>query len=211
MTDVPGKDLIVLCADKNMEFALRGILSRTAALDIREIEADIYVHPERDPGCLNRGCDFLRAFAESHTHALLIFDHQGSGREHQSPEAMESALAAALAGQGWRGHAAIVIGPELENWVWSDSPHVDDVLGWQEKTPPLREWLADQGLWQTGATKPVQPKEAVEAALRQSRKQRSSSIYRDLATCVSLGRCTDRAFLKLKSALQSWYGAGTAP
>jgi hypothetical protein len=205
MTDAPGKDLIVLCADKNMEFAMRGILSRGPALGLRAVDADIYAHPERDPGCLNRGCDFLRPFSESYAHAVLVFDHQGSGRESLPAEEMEIALEAALSSQGWQGSAAIVIGPELENWVWSDSPHVEGVLGWQDKTPPLREWLANKGLWPTGAIKPVQPKEAVEAALRQVRKQRSSSIYRDLAVRVGLNRCTDRSFLKLKAVLHGWF------
>lgn len=207
MTDAHGKDLIVLCADKNMEFALRGILARGDALGLRPVVVDVFVHPERDPGCLNRGQDFLRPFAEDYSRALLVFDHQGCGREAVPPEQMEADLDSILAAQGWHGSAAIVIGPELENWVWSDSPHVDDILGWSGRSPPLRRWLAERGLWNDGSVKPDQPKEAVEAALRHARKQRSSSIYRDLATRVGLGRCTDRAFLKLKAALRSWFPA----
>ena len=50
MSPVPQKDLIILVADKNMEFAVRGILTRLEALGIRDITYDLYVHPERDPG-----------------------------------------------------------------------------------------------------------------------------------------------------------------
>ena len=43
------KDLVVLVADKDMEHALKGLLGRPRALGIREIEADIRVHPRHDP------------------------------------------------------------------------------------------------------------------------------------------------------------------
>ena len=35
------KDLVVLAADKDMEYALKGLLSRPQALGIRKIEVDI--------------------------------------------------------------------------------------------------------------------------------------------------------------------------
>lgn len=201
------KDLIVLVADKNMEFAVRGILSRLNALMLRDISLDLYVHPERDPGCLSRGHDFLRPFIASHGHALVLLDHQGCGRETIPVEELERELETRLSAVGWQGYAAIVIAPELENWVWSDSPHVDHVLGWSGKKPALRTWLNERKYWQQGQAKPDRPKEALEAAIRFVKKQRSSSLYFDLAAKVSLERCSDRAFLKLKSVFQSWFGA----
>ncbi|MFB3133348.1 MAG: hypothetical protein ACE10K_12585, partial [Rhodothermales bacterium] len=54
--------------------------------------------------------------------------------------------------------------------------------------------------------KPQRPKEAVEAVLRATDTPRSSSLYRQLAQKVSLNRCDDPAFLKLKSTLQEWFG-----
>lgn len=202
-----SKDLVVLVADKDMELTLRGILARGKSLGIRDVSFDLYVHPERDPGCLNRGHDFLRPFSRSHGRALLLHDHEGCGRERSdSPEDLEGAIEKRLAQSGWAEAAAIVIGPELENWVWSDSPQVDVVLGWENRTPSLKRWLADRGDWKSGQPKPMAPKEAMEAAIRVVRKQRSSSLYADLAAKVSFERCSDRAFLKLKSVLQGWFG-----
>lgn len=43
------KDLVVLVPDKNMEASLRGLLSRCAALGLRDVTFDLFVHPERDP------------------------------------------------------------------------------------------------------------------------------------------------------------------
>ncbi len=49
------KDLILLVADKNMDASLKGLLSRFHALGHRQVTFDLYVHPDRDPGCLLRG------------------------------------------------------------------------------------------------------------------------------------------------------------
>ena len=58
---------------------------------------------------------------------------------------------------------------------------------------------------QTGEVKPARPKEAFEAALREARKPRSASLYQQIAERVSLRRCTDTAFLELKSILNNWF------
>lgn len=44
------KDLVILVADKNMEFAIRGILSRGRSLRIKQLTFDAYVHTERVRG-----------------------------------------------------------------------------------------------------------------------------------------------------------------
>lgn len=209
MKDQPAKNLVILVADKNMEFAVRGILARRNALGLREISFNLYVHPERDPGCLNRGHDFLRPFAKSHARALILLDHDGCGRESVSAEQLETDIESRLSQSPWEGCAAIVITPELENWVWTDSPHVDAVLGWTGQNPSLRSWLTARGYWQQGEIKPRAPKAATEAAMRVVRKQRSSSLYADLAGKVSLERCSDRAFVKLKATLRSWFGSAS--
>ena len=45
------RDLVVLAADKDMEHALRGLLSRHKSLPIRQIVFDIFVHSEHDAAC----------------------------------------------------------------------------------------------------------------------------------------------------------------
>jgi hypothetical protein len=53
--------------------------------------------------------------------------------------------------------------------------------------------------------KPQRPKEALERALQEVRKPRSSAIYRQLASTVSLEGCTDPSFRRLKTTLQTWF------
>jgi hypothetical protein len=107
---------------------------------------------------------------------------------------------------GWNDRAAVVVlDPELEVWVWTDSPRVDEALGWQRKDPALRQWLRERGELQPDQQKPPRPKEAVEIALRQARLPRSSSIYFQLAMSLPFGRCTDPAFLRLRDLLRRWF------
>lgn len=182
-----ASDLLVLVADRNLEAAMRGILSRPRSLGTSNIVFDIRVHPRKDSGCCKEGVAYLRAFARQYRHALLVFDHQGCGRENSSATELESELRAQLQAAGWKDRACvIVLDPELEVWIWSDSPHVDGELGWKQQEPDLRTWLREQDLWPEAAAKPTRPKEALEAALRVVRKPRSSAIYKALAEKVSL-------------------------
>ena len=207
MDPPPPKDLIVLVADKNQEHAIRGILSRHRSLGVPELSADVYAHPHRDPGCLLRGHEFLRPFTRQYAHALLLLDREGSGREDSPPRTLEEEIESRLRSSGWGERAAaVVLEPDLEVWVWSDSPIVAATLGWAGRTPPLHQWLLAQGHLQEGQTKPSRPKKALEEALRIAQKHRSSAIFSELARKVSMARCADAAFLKLKRTLRTWFG-----
>ncbi|MEW8957709.1 hypothetical protein MHOCP_21740 [Moorella humiferrea] len=200
------KDLVALVADKNMEYTIKGLLTRPQALGIRQLTCDCFVHPENDPGCLLRGHDFLRSIANNYTHALVMLDHKGCGRERLSRKQLEKQLEERLSQSGWGNRAAaIVISPELEIWVWSNSPHVDRIIGWTSGETDLRSWLVREGFPQDHKGKPKQPKEAFERALRQTGKPRSSSLYYQLATSVSLESCINPAFIKLKATLRKWF------
>jgi hypothetical protein len=207
------KELIALVADKSIECALRGVISRPEALGIRPIASasDIYAHPERDPACLRKAHAFLRPYALGYRRALVIFDRDGCGRAQEPRKELERQVEHALANAGWHDRAAaVVIDPELENWVWSDSPEVDRVLGWAEGLKDLRQWVSEQG-FSISRGKPERPKEAMEAALRHARKPRSSGLFTQLAQCVSLERCQDQAFGKLRTRLRDWFSPHGTP
>ncbi len=201
-------ELIILVPDKNMEAALKGILSRHQSLGIRQVDHRIYVHPARDPGCLGQGHEFLRPFTGLFGHGLVLFDRDGCGREDCSREELEILVEGRLQTSGWDDRArAVVIVPELEIWVWSDSPHVAAALGSKDDIPTVRRWLTDQHLWAEGRSKPDDPKGAMEKVLRINGRPRSSAIYENLARKVSLQRCQDGAFLKLRETLVAWFPA----
>lgn len=202
------KDLAVLVADKNTEATLRSLLSRPTALGIRPVAFDTFVHPRRDPGCANEAHLFLQPFAGTYRHALVVLDHEGSGKDGILPATLAEQMTRMLDEHGWLDRArAVVIAPELEVWVWNPSPHVAACIGWGERQPDLRSWLESTGRWPGDRAKPPRPKEALEAALREIRRPRSSAIYAELATKVSLRGHSEPAFVTLTGALQSWFAA----
>ena len=125
------KDLIVLVADKDMEQAILAILSRPKSLVMRQISFQVLVDStEHDPGCFHRSHELLRSQQARFSHALVVFDLHGCGQESQSREQLETTVEGRLGSSGWTHAACICIDPELENWVWIDSPHVANRLGW---------------------------------------------------------------------------------
>ena len=200
------KDLIVLTADRAMESTIQSILGRYHSLAIRKVSSTVIRHPQHDPGCAKDGVDFLSHYSKQYHHGLLIFDHEGSGMELVDRQALQQRINGRFSNSPWRDRAqAIVISPELEAWIWSDSPHVDAVLRWRHQPTPLRSWLSEQGWLREGRVKPERPKEALLAALRQTRTPRSASLYRQIAERVSLSRCSDPSFLELKTLLRKWF------
>lgn len=206
------KDLIVLAADKSMEHALKGVLGRPVALGIRRITFDILVHPERDPGCANRGVRFLNSsgFSRRYRFGLLVFDYEGCGKEQFTPTELQKALNVDFSHTDWRDQAkTVVIVPELEAWLWRDSRHLEEVVGWKTKQRGIYRWLRENGWIEQGDLKPGRPKEAFEAALRRTMKRRSSSLYLQIAQRVSLAKCEDKSFQDLTEVLRAWFPAGS--
>lgn len=207
------RDCLFLVADKNMEGMLKGFLSRDAfhkALGCGSFVFDpkqdlLVAHGQNDPGLYTRANEFLQPYANSYRHAIVIVDAEWDGSP--GPDIISQRLHGHLTRAGWLDDCgcAVVISPELESWVWQDSPHVCSALGFDGTFADLRAALETQGFWHPDKAKPHRPKEAVEWALRQSRKGRSSAIYQQLAMRVSVRGCSDVAFQALRDALLRWF------
>jgi CubicO group peptidase (beta-lactamase class C family) len=201
------KDLVVLVADKNMHFALRGALGRPDALGIRPIAHEFRTHIGRDGGMRTTGVELLARERGRFAHALLVFDLDGSGaKPEQSSSDLEHVLDEQLHAQ-WGQHAkSIVIAPELDIWLWGTDNTLRESLRWP-LTGSIRSWLQGKGFVFDADGKPEQPKEALEAMVRIHRQPRSSALYEKITGRISLSRCTDPAFLRLRASLQGWFAA----
>jgi len=207
------RDFLLLVADKNMESMLKGYLSRPgihAALGCGpfnfDARRDLHVaHGQNDPGLYTRAKEFLQPYAASHRHAAVVMDAEWDGAPPVTD--IEQRLTTHLEQAGWPAerHCAVVIDPELENWVWQDSPHVCAQLGFAGNYAALRSKLEHQKYWHPGEAKPHRPKEAVEETLRTHKIPRSSAIYQKLAQHIGTAGCTDNAFLKLRNAMRLWF------
>jgi hypothetical protein len=201
----PTKDLIVLVADKNMEATFRGLLTRNESLGIRNISFDIFVHPNKDPGCRKESDSFLLSFSQQYAYCIVAFDREGCGSD-DNREVLERSVEDKLSKVGWESRSiTIVFEPELEVWLWSRSPHIEEALGWINQNMHLRNWLIERGQITHEGEKPNRPKETMEMILQKVKKPRSSSIYLQLAQRVSLRGHQEPAFVKFKNTMQTWF------
>jgi hypothetical protein len=199
------KDLVVLTADGQMQAVVKGLLARHHSLGIRPITFDSLKHPQRDAGCRVAGTEFLSIFTRQFHHAILMFDWEGCGETRQTHTELEKELEGQLSSAGWSARSAvIIINPELENWIWVKSNRLPRLMGWDGRAH-LQDWLAQRNFIHPDHPKPWPPKEAMEAAMREKRKSRTSAHYADLAQNASFRGCTDQAFLKFKRLLVQWF------
>ncbi len=205
------KDLYVLVADQDMRQTMKELLDRGASLGIPSVTYTVARHLQRDPGCRSDASRYLRHRILQYRFALVMFDREGCGHD-ASREAIQCGVEEDLARNGWRDRSkAIVIDPELEAWVWSESQGVPQVLSWNNDYDRLRNWLKSQGLWPRGCPKPPKPKKAMQAAMRRQRVRKSSRKFSALAAKLAadgtLSNCQDPAFNELRDTLQLWFPA----
>ena len=194
-----------------MQVVLKALLARHEDLGIPPVRSEVYRHPRHDPAVLRECHEFVRPYLRLARYALVAFDREGCGRLDRREE-LERLVETRLSQNGWDQRcSAIVIDPELEAWFWGDSPYVENVLGWTRGRPCLEEWLVEKGYLQQGQRKPHRPKDAVEGALRLSKRKPSSSYLGELAENVSFHGCTDPAFAKLRRVLRQWFAVAGSP
>jgi hypothetical protein len=198
------KDLVLLVADKNAHFALKGALGRPEALGIRPIEFEFRVHPGRDGGTRRTGPEMLALERRRFKHALLVLDFEGCGTDLPNATALEAQLDCRLSTHWKEAAKSIVIEPELDVWIWGADNAVEAVIEWPAGKS-VREWLRERGFTFEANEKPTRPKEALEAALRIPGLPRSSALYQTITERISLRRCGDEAFIRLRKQLLGWF------
>lgn len=208
-------DLLFFVADKNMAEAVGGLLERDQIHRIVgcapftfDARRDIKVAAgHNDPGLYVRANELLRPLARDYAHAVVIVDEEWEGSP--GPTEIEQKLRAHLDDAGWTAQTSLglCVRPEADVWLWSDSPHSAKALGWTS-WDVLRPRLEQEGLLVAGNAKPARPKEAAEWALNNSpgkKVPRSSAIYRQVSSHVSVQRCKDDALIQLLNALRVWF------
>lgn len=199
------KDLIVLAADLDIENAISGLLSRPSRLKVRRPSFDIRRHPGRDPGCRKHAAELLRPLLGKYRHALVVFDREGCSSSRPRGE-IQDEVEKQLAQNGWESRSkAIAVDPEIEAWVWSDSPRMLQILGWNETYPKLRKFLNDKGLWPRQELKPPDPKRAMRETMRAARVKQSSPVFFRLAEKANVRGCQDPAFKEFLRTLREWF------
>jgi hypothetical protein len=214
MSEPPKRDLFVLVADLDAQNAVSALLMRHKSIRIRPIafdaDQDMLRYSGRDSGCCAKAVEILRGVLRTHQHSLVFFDKEGCGRDLESRKIIEDDIEERLFHSGWDERAKVIVfDPELEAWVWAQSHHVATELGWST-LQNLHDFLhADKWLPDADDTKPLRPKEALEAALLKAQQSYSARRFRSLAEKVGrLDQCGDPSFAKFLATLRAWFRAG---
>jgi hypothetical protein len=206
------RDCVFLVADSNMAAAFRGFLTRERFY--RSLSCGVFHFDPRedlivdeagcDPGVYSRAHELLRPYLRTHRYAVVALDNAWDGSPGSERIVAHISNNLQINGWGRERFAVAVIEPELETWLWQDNPHVAEVFRYRSQ-PSLRVLLTQQGLWDALMVKPARPKEAVEYVLRLTRRPRSSVLYAELASRVSVAGCIDTAFQHLAGTLRMWF------
>lgn len=203
------KDLFVLTADLDARVTMQAVLRRHHSLSIRPISFDVDRHPMRDAGVVGNGPELVRKFKGRYRKVLLLWDHHGSGWHKLSPEECVSKIQNRLDGVSWQGHSgAVVMVPELEEWLWHNEPSVCRRLG--ISSGDLQAWIEEFAVRQKlGVTEVKQsyPKELFEyVCLDKIGRTISPKDFEEIARHASLVDWQkSKSFKSVVSLLRAWF------
>lgn len=137
---------------------------------------------------------------------MVVQDREWGGKDAAE---IRSHIRHNLVRNGWQDENVdiVVIEPELEMWLWQDTPLIAQVFNNFNHQPftSLRKWMENEGWWLSTDLKPVRPKEAFEMLARRAKLPRSGALYQKIAEQISVRRCTDPTFRQLRETLQRWF------
>lgn len=218
IVEEPPYDLVVLSSDAEMKSLLERLIERGQAgrnctrpfrwRCLRDPRRDtVWREPHRP----------LALFLEMDCSFLVVWDHQGSGRENRRPEELEASAVESLMAHGVpQGRAlAVAFDPELEvSWrpVW---PRVKRIVAEErdEEPPEDSQILAEARRAKPRLQIPDDfeialdrfPKELFEALVRLLRLRRSPPLYAKLGDRVSLPALKrESALARIASAISTW-------
>lgn len=206
------KDLFVLTADADTLAVFESLLDRPSALGIRPVQFAVDRHPFRDPGMIKDGPELIRrqVWKEEFRKVLLVWDHEGSGCERRKrPEQAQREIQDRLDGFTWQDRSgAVVIVPELEEWLWRDRKTLLAYLGLTAaQLQSLAAKLVTRKIPDPAATK---PKELLEVAChRTGRGRLLPDDFRQVAAKANLSSWqSSSSFQSVMKMLREWFPAG---
>jgi hypothetical protein len=207
------RDCFFLVADKTMEQIIAGVAARDrfylslgcCPFDL-DPERDVKVAVgKNDPGLYLCAAELLSPWLGEYKHAIVMLDAEWDGAPSAIDQKCE--IERRLHQAGWSEDcvAAIVVEPEIDEWLWTGTIHTARALNWQSYEE-LETFLRSRGFLREGEQKPSRPKEAAQIAIREKRKPFSSAIHRYVAEKVSISRyCVEPGLCRLVETMRRWF------
>lgn len=207
------RDCMFYVADLNMAEAFKGFLQRDkfhlslrcGAFEFDALQDLARAKGKTDGGLWRHAGSLLKGYLQTHRRLVVCLDCDFGGSPGQAQ--IKADITRQLLSVGWQQQSFLVlaIDPELEQWIWQDSIHIEHAL--KHPSPPsLRQALAASNEWPLGQDKPIDPKGLLASLVDKNLGgDRSSSLYAKITSKVSPARCTDPEFQALRQQLQVWF------
>lgn len=206
------RDCAFYVADKTMRDTFEGFLSREdrclqlgcGHFDFVPSEDLFFAGGQNDPGIFTRGGALVSSLINTHKKLVIALDCDWDGSPGQAE--ILSKVTNQLHQGGWAPQDVLVIAiePELEQWIWQDSPVLAAELR-MNAPQGLKAMLGQRGLWPAEAAKPPSPKDLFIQLRRENNVKLSSSIFKRIASKVPVAACEDGEFRRLLAQLRAWF------
>lgn len=205
------KDLFVLTADSDAQALIRSLLRRHEDLQIRSISFEVQRYAGRDSGMVREGPEIARAMVKKseYQRLILVWDHHGSGWHALGAEQAVARIEKRLDGVTWENRsAAVVLMPELEEWLWHCPASLAGLLGLSKaEFDALAARFAGEQDMPLARCSREAPKELFEAVLHH--KERRKPLPEDFEKLGSSADLTDwtgsETFARLLGILRRWF------
>lgn len=204
------KDLYVLTADIDAFVVMETILERYQSLGIRPITFDVDRYYTHDSGMVQTGPEYARTKKGKYKKALLMWDFHGSGKElRETPEVMVKKIQARLDMVSWKDNSgAVVLVPELEEWLWHNEASMCAHLGISNGNLDL--WIKEFAIKHDipiHSARYDKPKELLEYICHSKiKKTFVSNDFNKIAKIASLKAWRDsQSFREVVNILQTWF------
>lgn len=207
------KDLFVLTADSDMEALIGAVLGRHRDLHIHPISFEVRRFTGRDSGMVKEGPEIARVMVRKteYSRLMLVWDHHGSGWHDLDAGEAVTRIEQRLVGVTWADRsAAVVVVPELEEWLWHCPATVAQILG-----SNTSEFDMITGQAATKLSLPRKrccrelPKELFEAVFYYKRRRKPlPGDFKTLGASADLANWSGSgSFARLAEILRAWFPA----
>jgi hypothetical protein len=218
IVEEPPYDLVVLFADADAQEFFKTLVERGPRQGcMRAIRWRPLRDPRRDASTWRNAAGTLGPFISGGAKLVVIWDHEGSGREDRAPEDVERDVKVSLVAAGAIEQAieAVALVPELEGVLVPAWDRVVGLLAEQRERPvPQEEALLRRLRANLGQNAPeaievalrTRPKELLEAVVDLLQLRLHPKLYGRLANGLSLPRIKLGATAKrLSERLEEWF------
>jgi hypothetical protein len=191
-----------------MEALMRAVLGRHRDLGIHPITFKVQRFPGRDSGMVKEGPEIARVMVKKteYSRLILVWDHHGSGWHNRSAEDVLTRIQQRLDGVTWADRsAAVVIVPELEEWLWHCTGSIARLLGVNAvELDEMTGRAADQIERPRERCCRELPKEAV--LCQKKRRKPLPEDFKVLGSFVNLSNWTGSdTFARFTEILKAWF------